>query len=125
MKKLHPFASAWIRLVLVTVVLVPLAATAARAEIHMDVNRGKIEPMPVAIPAFGAAQPGDQQMGQDVAQVVSADLERSGLFQPLDPFVNMNIEDIASEVLIGLYLSQCHSWVLSRSKFNHRWRVSQ
>ncbi len=84
MKKMIPFASAWIRLVLVTILLVPLAATAARAEIHMDVNRGKIEPMPIAIPAFGAAQPNDQQVGQDIAQVVSADLERSGLFQPLD-----------------------------------------
>jgi TolB protein len=29
-------------------------------------------------------QPNDQQVGRDVAQVVSADLERSGLFQPLD-----------------------------------------
>ncbi len=84
MKKMIPSASAWIRLVLVTIALVPLAAPAARAEIHMDINRGKIEPMPIAVPAFGATQPNDQQVGQDVAQVVSADLERSGLFQPLD-----------------------------------------
>lgn len=84
MKKMIPSASAWIRLVLVTIALMPLAAAAARAEIHMDINRGKIEPMPIAVPAFGATQPNDQQVGQDVAQVVSADLERSGLFQPLD-----------------------------------------
>jgi len=84
MKKMFASASAWIRLVLVICALVPLAAPMAEAEIHMDINRGKIEPMPVAIPAFGAAQPNDQQVGQDVAQVVSADLERSGLFQPLD-----------------------------------------
>jgi TolB protein len=61
-----------------------LAAPAARAELHIDVTGGTVTPMPIAIPAF----PGDgdgTQIGRDIAGVVSADLERSGLFQPLDP----------------------------------------
>ena len=40
--------------------------------------------MPIAIPPFrGGGEAG--QVGRDMAQVVSADLERSGLFRPLDP----------------------------------------
>src|SRR6202012_3859982 len=39
----------------------------------------------IAIPDFYAANPTDAQVGSDVAHVVSADLERSGLFAPIDP----------------------------------------
>lgn len=60
--------------------LVALSA-AAQAELHIDITRGKIEPMPIAIPSFAG---GDGQIGRDLSQVLSADLERSGLFQPLD-----------------------------------------
>ncbi len=62
------------------VFLLLLAAYPAAAELQIDITRGKVEPMPIAIPAFA----GDS-IGQDIAQVVSADLESSGLFHPLDP----------------------------------------
>ena len=42
------------------------------------------QPMPIAIPDLYAANPGDAQVGSDVARVVAADLERSGLFAPID-----------------------------------------
>jgi TolB protein len=57
-----------------------LAAPAARAEIEVNVNRGDVQPLPVAIPAFGGGQ-----VGADIAGVISANLQRSGLFRPLDP----------------------------------------
>jgi TolB protein len=57
---------------------------AARAELHLDVTRGKIEPMPIAIPEFAGTGEGEQT-GRDIAQVLTADLERSGLFRPVDP----------------------------------------
>ena len=60
------------------------AGGAARAELHLDLTRGKIEPMPIAIPDFAGANAG-AQAARDITQVVSADLERSGLFLPLDP----------------------------------------
>src|SRR5215469_17581318 len=44
----------------------------------IDVNRARTDPIPVAIPPFG----GDQ-LGQDIATVVSNDLARSGLFRPI------------------------------------------
>ena len=56
----------------------------ASALVEVNVTGGKVQPLPIAIPAFqGAGQ--DAQMGSDIAGVISADLKRSGLFVPLDP----------------------------------------
>ncbi|HYM72489.1 MAG TPA: Tol-Pal system beta propeller repeat protein TolB, partial [Stellaceae bacterium] len=54
------------------------------AELHIDITHGQSQPLPIAIPAFPGEGDG-AQIGRDIAQVVSADLERSGLFKPLDP----------------------------------------
>src|SRR5215469_15827044 len=64
-------------LVLAALCALPLPA---RAELHLDITRGKIEPLPIAIPTFGGGAPS----ANDITQVVSADLERSGLFKPID-----------------------------------------
>lgn len=45
-------------------------------------RQGVVAPIPIAIPAFSGDDP---KLAQEVAQVLMADLERSGLFQPLDP----------------------------------------
>ena len=55
-----------------------------RALLELDITRGTIQPLPIAIPAFVAAG-GDAQLGADIAAVITADLKRSGLFLPLDP----------------------------------------
>ncbi len=55
------------------------AALPARAEIEVKVTRGDVQPLPIATPAFAG------QQGQQIAQVISANLQRSGLFRPLDP----------------------------------------
>ena len=68
-----------------TITLLLLGSMPGRAELRVDINRGKIEPMPIAIPAFAGAGGEEAQTGRDMAQVISADLERSGLFRPLDP----------------------------------------
>jgi TolB protein len=51
-------------------------------------------PLPIAIPSFYAASPGDSQIASNIASVVSADLERSGLFAPINP--QAFIQDSAS-----------------------------
>ena len=61
------------------------AVAPARAELRIDITRGKVEPMPIAIPPFSGSGGDENQAGQEIAGVVSADLERSGLFRPLDP----------------------------------------
>ena len=66
------------------------AATAppALAQVEVDVNRGDVQPLPIAIPFFA----GDQ--GADIAKVIANDLERSGLFRPIDPnaFIERNLD---------------------------------
>lgn len=66
-------------LALVAALLSTTAITApAQAQIEVDVNRGDVKPLPIAIPVFGGAQ------GAEIAQVITADLERSGLFAPIN-----------------------------------------
>src|SRR3954453_7641988 len=56
----------------------------AQAELRLDITRGTAQPLPIPFPPFpGAGDAG--QVGRDIAQVVAADLERSGLFRPVDP----------------------------------------
>jgi TolB protein len=56
----------------------------ARAELQIDITRGVVEPMPIAVTRFvGEDEAG--RFGEDITGVISADLERSGLFRPIDP----------------------------------------
>ena len=60
-------------------------ANVAWAELKIDITRGRVEPMLIAVPAFVGDSPAEAKLGADLTQVVSADLERSGLFKPIDP----------------------------------------
>ena len=72
--------------VLIAVFVILLhASVPVRAELRIDITSGKVEPLPIAIPALAGGAPNESQAGQDLAAVVSTDLERSGLFRPLDP----------------------------------------
>ena len=72
------------RLILLVLALAAAVAAPARAELRVDITRGKIEPLPIAIPDFFGANPQAASYGSNVAKVIAADLERSGLFRPLD-----------------------------------------
>ena len=50
--------------------------------LEVDITQGSLKPIPIAVPEFLGE---DLQFSRDVTQVIAADLERSGLFQPLDP----------------------------------------
>lgn len=63
---------------------VALWHTDARAELTIDITRGVVEPMPLAVADFFGTGQGEAQFGQNIASVVAADLERSGLFAPID-----------------------------------------
>jgi TolB protein len=56
----------------------------AAGQLRLDITRGTIQAVPIAIPTFVATGE-DAQFGFDIAAVISADLGRSGLFQPLEP----------------------------------------
>ena len=64
--------------------LSPFVADAA-GPLKIDLNQGVVEPIPIAIPDFLGANARDQQTAVQVAGVIRGDLERSGLFAPIDP----------------------------------------
>jgi TolB protein len=49
------------------------------------IPEGDFAPLPIAIPNFVAGTPGDGEVGVGVAQVITNNLKRSGLFAPIDP----------------------------------------
>ncbi len=59
-------------------------ASPASALVEIDVTRGNVQPLPIAIRDFVAAG-NDAQLGVDITGVIASDLKRSGLFLPLDP----------------------------------------
>ena len=65
--------------------LAAFASAPAYAALQVDVTQGNPQPLPIAIPDFVGGSPGDAQAGANIAGVIRADLERSGLFRPLDP----------------------------------------
>lgn len=64
------------------------------AEVRIDITNGQMRPLPIAIPDFAGNAGGASQVGRDIARVVSADLDRSGLFKPVDP--NAFIQSVES-----------------------------
>lgn len=71
----------------VTALLLLLLALPASAELRIDITRGVVEPLPIAIVNFQGEGAGADDVGRNIAKVISADLERSGLFTPIDPKV--------------------------------------
>jgi TolB protein len=72
------------RLLTVVLLLASLAAQAQTQEPKIFLDRGQRDPMPIAIPNLVGQNPNEAQVGRDITGVLTADLERSGLFRPLD-----------------------------------------
>ena len=56
----------------------------ARAELRIDITRGQVEPLPIAIADFYGTTPETTELGARLAAVIAGNLERSGLFRPID-----------------------------------------
>lgn len=61
-----------------------LAGRPALAELKIDITKAVVEPIPIAVTDFVGANSLPSKYGADMARVIAADLERSGLFRPLD-----------------------------------------
>lgn len=68
----------------VLLLVIVLGNFSARAELRIDITRGNIDPLPIAVTAFSGGTEEETSLASDVADVVSADLERSGLFRPIE-----------------------------------------
>lgn len=60
-------------------------APPASAELQIDITRGQVEPLPLAVAGFVGAVPGVPELGANMASVITNDLRSSGLFRPVDP----------------------------------------
>ena len=70
------------RMALAFVMLVGLSVQ-ARAVLEVDINKGQVDPIPIALPNFVGADPKSQKYGVDITTIIGNNLERSGLFRPL------------------------------------------
>jgi TolB protein len=61
-----------------------LLPSLASAQTRFTVTEGNVAPLPIAIPNFVAGSPADGEVGAGVAQVITNNLKRSGLFAPID-----------------------------------------
>ncbi len=73
------------------VALMALVSSPARAVLEVDITRGNSQPLPIAITPFLSdtiqttpAGPTDK-IGADIAKIIAANLDRSGLFRAIDP----------------------------------------
>ena len=57
----------------------------ARAVLRLDVTQGNVQPLPIAIPDFVGVSATDVETARNVSRIISANLQRSGLFAPIDP----------------------------------------
>jgi len=62
-----------------------MSARHAVAQVHVDVTGGNFQPMPIAIPEFIPVTQGDADTAHGITQIITANLQRSGLFVPIDP----------------------------------------
>ncbi len=59
-------------------------ANAAQAKVSIDITQGNRDPLPIALPELAGQSPGDGEIGRQIMNVVTNDLERSGLFRPIN-----------------------------------------
>jgi len=63
---------------------VAMASAAAQDRVRIDITEGNVQAMPIAVPDYLGASESSRRLGGDIADVVMNDLDRSGLFAPID-----------------------------------------
>ncbi|MFJ6328074.1 MULTISPECIES: Tol-Pal system beta propeller repeat protein TolB [unclassified Rhizobium] len=69
-----------VRLLLVLAGLTAALATPAYAVVELNINKGNVQPMPIAITDLLS----NDSLGPQISGVIAADLQRSGLFAPIN-----------------------------------------
>ncbi len=79
-------AGGWglIALLFAIAVAVAVPLHPAQADLRVDITRGQVEPMPVAVSDLFGGSEEAANLGKKISQVVARNLERSGLFRPID-----------------------------------------
>ncbi|HET8729438.1 MAG TPA: Tol-Pal system beta propeller repeat protein TolB [Alphaproteobacteria bacterium] len=61
-----------------------LAIAPARAQVQIDITQGVVDPLPIAVTDLYGETPDEVETGREISAVIAANLERSGLFRPID-----------------------------------------
>src|SRR5882757_2961272 len=61
-----------------------IASRAVGAPAQIDVTRGNVKPISIALPDFSGAGLPDPAVARGVTQIIASNLQRSGLFAPID-----------------------------------------
>lgn len=71
------------KVIFVLTILLSLAVTPVYAALlRIDITKGNIDPIPIAVPDFGSDF--DADLAANITKVIEADLQRSGLFSPIE-----------------------------------------
>lgn len=65
--------------------LATLAPRRAGAVLRLEITQGNVQPMPIALPDFLAGAPGESEVARNVTAIITNNLQRSGLFAPINP----------------------------------------
>ena len=74
-----------LKMPLMILMFLGLWMSSVQAELRIDVSRGRVEPLPIAIVNFAGETAESGKYGRELAQVISDNLRRSGLFDPVNP----------------------------------------
>jgi TolB protein len=78
--------------------LAGLSPRRAAAVLKLDVTHGNVQPMPIAVPDFVGIGTRDPAAGRNVSHIIASNLQRSGLFIPVDPAAHIekisNIDNV-------------------------------
>jgi len=85
----RPLTAALVLVLAATALQAP-AAMAQSKPLQITITDGVIEPLPFAVPDFIAENAGAEELARNIARVVAADLEGTGLFReiPADAFIS-------------------------------------
>ena len=75
----------WWRFGLAVVAAACVAVPPAHAVLKIDITSGTVDPLPIAVTEFSSDDARASRIGVDIARVVTANLERSGLFRAIEP----------------------------------------
>lgn len=105
------------RMIALCLATVAMAPSAAHAEIEIDITRGHLNPMPIAVPDFIGTQAQEVSVGRQVSEVIRANLTRSGLFRVVDPAAYLQqVADVNTQPRFGDWkVTQSQALVIGQS----------
>lgn len=88
----------------ISMCIVTFAAQQAHATLKIEINQGNVQPLPIAIADFSGAPNAASPVANNITQVVTTDLESSGLFR------SINKQAFIEKVVAGNATPQFANW---------------